>query len=93
MLNMHVSANDLEKIIKIMLRAASMLDLADHNCDRLSLCLDLSACHANGCALDLDGLLCASGRDFAHDICGIMKHIDRKTGKLTDCFLPHYACK
>lgn len=43
--------------------------------------------------LDLDGLLAASGFDFAHDICGIMRHMDRRTypGKLQNCFVPRYC--
>lgn len=29
--------------------------------------------------------------DFMHDIGGIYRHLDRKTGKLTGCFLPRCA--
>jgi hypothetical protein len=53
--------------------------------------MDLTACHKNGCALDLIGLLDASERDFKHDIDGIQRHIDRNDGSLKDCFLPRYA--
>lgn len=43
--------------------------------------------------LDLEGLLKAKPFDFAHDICGIIRHMDRSSypGKLTDCFVPRFA--
>lgn len=92
MVNMEVSKGDLEKITKIMLRAASMLNL-EHtlHSSRLELSMDLTACHANGCRLDLDGLLTAAKGDFIHDITGINRHIDRRTGVLRNSFLPRYA--
>jgi hypothetical protein len=53
--------------------------------------MDLTACHANGCPLDLAGLLAADDSNFIHDVCGINAHLDRRTGKLCDCFLPRFA--
>ena len=53
--------------------------------------MDLTACHANGCPLDLTGLLEASDEDFSHDIHGITQHIDRNDAHLRDCFTPRYA--
>lgn len=53
--------------------------------------MDLTACHCNGCELDLDRLLLAPDPDFGHDVCGIRRHIDRRTGKLGGCFLPRCA--
>jgi hypothetical protein len=40
--------------------------------------------------LDLDRLLAAPDFDFAHDIIGILRHMDRSAypGKLTGCFEP-----
>jgi hypothetical protein len=40
--------------------------------------------------LDLQKLLEAPSFDFAHDICGIIRHMDRSTypGNLKDCFRP-----
>jgi hypothetical protein len=55
------------------------------------LIMDLSAVHANGCPMDFPGLLSADRFDFAHDITGIAKHIDRRTGRLMDCFCQRYA--
>lgn len=50
--------------------------------------MDLTACHANGCPLDFDALLAFHDADFGHDVFGITRYIDRKTGELTACFLP-----
>ncbi|MHB8927811.1 MAG: DUF6874 family protein [Bacillota bacterium] len=58
--------------------------------DPLTLQMDLSACHAD-VPLRLDALAAADGFDFAHDVFGIMRHMDRETGKLGGCFLPRYA--
>ena len=55
--------------------------------------MDITACHLNGCKLDLDRLLKANGGDFAHDVTGIRVHIDRETGKLGDCFSPRYTAR
>ena len=53
--------------------------------------MDISACHANGCPLKLSELAEADDFNFAHDVFGIRRHINRKTGQLEDCFLPRYA--
>jgi hypothetical protein len=52
--------------------------------------MDLCATH-NSCPLDLAGLLATDDYNFAHDVFGIRRHIDRETGDLTDCFVPRYA--
>ena len=62
--------------------------------DRLradTLNMDILACHANGCPLDLQTFLNGDDMNFAHDIGGITKHINRHTGQLEDCFVPRYA--
>lgn len=53
--------------------------------------MDLSATHANGCALKLRDMLNGRREDLMHDAFGIGAHIDRSTGKLGGCFLPRYA--
>ena len=53
--------------------------------------MDISACHCNGCPLRLTDLLSADDFNFAHDVNGIMFHIDRTNGKLKDHFLPRFA--
>jgi hypothetical protein len=59
--------------------------------DHLDLIMDITACHLNGCPLDLERLLTAPDFDFDHDVAGIHGYLDRKTGKLLDNFLPRYA--
>lgn len=59
--------------------------------DRMTVAMDLLACHCCGCPLDLYGLLTAKLPDFCHDVFGINKYLDRETGELTECFLPRYA--
>ena len=41
--------------------------------------------------LDWEGLLKAPLVDFYHDLSGIQRHLNRKTGKLENCFLPRFA--
>ena len=61
--------------------------------DRMSMEMDITACHANGCPLKLVELLTADEFNFTHDVYGIHRHLDRTTGKLLDCFLPRFAEK
>lgn len=61
--------------------------------DRLNFEMDITATHANGCPLKLAELLAADDFNFAHDVAGIYRHLDRTTGKLLDCFLPRFAQK
>lgn len=84
---------EIDVISKIIKRASKLFEGFGIRIDLLSLSMDIEAVHSNGCPLRLVDLLFAANSDFTHDIAGIMKHIDRKTGKLTDCFLPRYADK
>lgn len=90
-MNFIISRPDDELIDQIVKRAKNSAASRHIPFDIRTLMMDLTACHANGCALRLDDLLEASEFDFAHDVFGIHKHIDRNTGKLGDCFLPRYA--
>lgn len=56
--------------------------------DLIQIDMDVTACHANGCPLDLEKLLNFPNFDFMHDIVGIRDHLNRQTGKLERCFLP-----
>lgn len=58
--------------------------------DELGLMMDLSAAHAT-CPLRLVELADADPFNFSHDIGGIQRHLNRKTGYLEDGFLPRYA--
>ncbi|HDR9163665.1 TPA: hypothetical protein QDB28_004069 [Burkholderia vietnamiensis] len=63
------------------------------NVDMLELHMDLTACHANGCPMEWERLNAADDFTLAHDVGGIQRHINRRTGKLENCFLPRCAVK
>lgn len=84
-----VSREDDAKIMKIVDRALDIFHA--YPVDRLELTMDLFAVHANGCPLKLDELLEADESDFIHDVGGIRRHLNRKTGGLEHAFMPRYA--
>lgn len=53
--------------------------------------MDLTAVHCNGTPLRLADLAKAKNPDFSHDVLGIRKHLNRKTGQLDDLFQPRSA--
>lgn len=53
--------------------------------------MDITATHLNGCPLQLQKFLDADDFNFAHDLVGIVNHMDRSTGQLIRCFLPRCA--
>jgi hypothetical protein len=83
-----VSPDDAALITRIVRRAAEDYPGVF---DRMDLSMDLTACHANGCPLDLAAFANGESFDFAHDVGGISQHMDRRTGQLRDCFLPRFA--
>lgn len=52
--------------------------------------MDLAAAHAT-CPLRLEELAGAPAFDFAHDLVGIYRHLNRETGELENCFVPRLA--
>ena len=58
--------------------------------NRLDADMDISAVHAT-CPLRLMDLLEADQFNFAHDMYGIHRHLNRQTGELDDLFLPRFA--
>lgn len=86
-----VNHSDAITIAAITTRAIRMARDAGWKYDRLEADMDITACHANGTPLKLEALLNANDFDFAHDVFGIHRHINRETGELQDCFLPRYA--
>jgi hypothetical protein len=89
LINFKVSASD-HKLIMSIVKRYEGLEL-DPGHDRLRLVMDISACHMNGCKLKLEELFKAKKLDFVHDVVGIQININRKTGKLDNCFLPRCA--
>ena len=57
--------------------------------DTISTAMDISAVHAAS-PLFLEKLRDAPLADFRHDILGIRSHLNRRTGRLTDCFVPRH---
>jgi hypothetical protein len=55
--------------------------------DRLSLNMDLEVCLHNN-LIDLETLNSFDFPNMAHDLFGIRAHMDRRNGKLRNCFLP-----
>lgn len=53
--------------------------------------IDLVLLAHRGCPLDLEQFLHSSDQDFAHDIGGIRRHLNRITGQLEDGFTPRCA--
>lgn len=89
-INFSTTKKDCELIGKIVDRAFKETDIGDVQ-DRMTTHMDLTACHANGCEIDLARMLAAPKLDFVHDLYGIRRHINRRTGKLEDCFVPRCA--
>jgi uncharacterized protein DUF6874 len=85
------ATNAEHRVINQIVARAMPLLFETGNYPAMELKMDLQAVHCNGCPLALMGLLVAKDFDFAHDIFGIIRHLDRSTGKLGDCFLPRYA--
>ena len=59
--------------------------------DKHDVIMAVSLVHHGDCPLDLESLRTAPDFDFAHDVFGILKHLDPKLMELTDCFLPRCA--
>lgn len=91
-INWETTALDRDVIECIITRAER--DIEDyHNFvnSRTNAIMDITATHLNGCPLKLRDLLRADDFNFKHDIIGIHNHINRRTGKLEDFFLPRTA--
>jgi hypothetical protein len=88
-INWATSREEATLIAKIVQRAMPLC--ADLEIDVATLTMDLTAAHLNGTPLDLERLLEARDFDFEYDVLGIHRHIDRRTGRLTQCFLPRTA--
>ena len=88
--NFTISANDHAAIIEIVERAGNLADAMGVPFQGLTTFMDLSATQ-NSTPMRLQDLLAFDDVDFAHDVWGIARHINRKTGDLEDCFLPRCA--
>lgn len=88
-LNWNTTKEEFETIVKIVERAENMGILDKSN--RMTSLMDVQAVHCNDMKLDLEKLLTFPEFDFAHDVLGIKRHMNRTTGKLQDFFVPRCA--
>lgn len=58
--------------------------------DRLSFEMDMCACEYTN-PIDWDRLSAADDFDLLHDVLGIRRHMNRRTGQLEDCFVPRFS--
>jgi len=86
MIDFNTTEEEANLITEMAMRAADRF-----GADVLSTEMDIAATHLNGNPLKLDDLLAADDFNFAHDINGIARHLDRDTGKLMHCFLPRFS--
>ena len=94
MISFSVTKQEREIIKRIADRAVAMAaetGPGQFDYDRVDAEMDITATHANDCPLRLRDLLSAEAFDFAHDVFGIRRHLNRQTGKLDNYFLPRFA--
>lgn len=58
--------------------------------DKLDWIMDVAAAHEEF-PLRLDELLSANDGNFAHDVFGVARHLNRETCKLENCFVPRFT--
>lgn len=92
-LSFDVGREESDIIAEIAARAVLMADKFEVEYKRADAFMDISACHASGTPLRLRDLLDADDGNFGHDVFGIRRHLNRRTGALEDCFLPRFARK
>ncbi len=82
---------EMNTVYRIASRAVEM-GVAHHVAvDYTQVMIDTVCCHKNGCPLKLLQLLMSDPADFANDVFGITKHLDRRSGKLCNDFWPRFA--
>ncbi|KKN06257.1 hypothetical protein LCGC14_1079180 [marine sediment metagenome] len=91
MINWEATKGEHDTIIKIAKRAVKLAQGQGVDYPTMDATMDVAAIHLNGCPLKLNELLEADDVNFAHDVFGIRRHIDRNTGELQNCFIPRYA--
>lgn len=90
-MNFKLTLDEHKTIVNIAQRAHAMAKEQGLDYSVLEANMDISACHANGCRLKLSELASTDNFNFAHDVFGIRRHINRQSGELEDCFLPRFA--
>src|SRR4026207_2396173 len=91
-LNWRSTKEEHELTYKIAKRAVELIwRETELDYDLLTAQMDISAVHLNGNPLKLQELLYADEANFLHDILGIRRHLNRRTGELEDFFSPRYS--
>lgn len=93
MINFDGTPREARIIREIAKRAMAELSAAREN-DPFTIAdvmMDLLAVNANGTPLRLEALRDADAFNFAHDILGIRRHLNRETGALENGFTPRFA--
>lgn len=90
-INWNLKISEREKIKKIVSRAVELYESVGQSHSELEIRMDIMACHLNGTPLNLNRLFEFDDFNFAHDIFGIAKHINRRTGKIERHFVPRCA--
>lgn len=84
------TAAEVPHLAKVTSRAVDLLTSGGVSTDEIEVQMDLLAVHHHT-PLDFARMADADRANFAHDVCGIYRHLDRRTGLLRDCFVPRYA--
>ena len=77
-------------IEKIAYRAVAMAAEAEHRVGWLDVVTAITMADIAH-PLRLEELECADDFNFSHDVFGILRYIDRKTGEMRDCFVPRFS--
>jgi hypothetical protein len=100
---MRITAQDMRTIAAIADRAVALLKALDQIEEyrpklddfwRIAIADEIFIVHRDIVPLRLADFLNADDGNFAHDIGGIHRHLERRAGKpprLNDCFLPRFA--
>ena len=92
-----ITTTDVQAIRGIVERGAALMEKASGRrlsaTDKSGWRMTISAVHSGPCPLRLPELLVADDLNFAHDVFGIMRHFNRREGKLEHCFVPRYAAR
>lgn len=85
-----LSTEQMQDVQRIVDRALPLLRKAGAKVTPLDLMMAISCVHAQ-MPLHLRNLAAADDFQFAHDVAGIYRHLNRRTGELENCFVPRFA--
>lgn len=87
-----LTVEELALALSVAIRAQELFQRVGVERERGEIVMDLALTH-NACPIDFERLAEFSDGDFAHDISGISRHLNRITGELEDCFVPRCALR